>query len=53
MRHTGNFNGVAPTGKMVEFGFMNMMRIEDGLNREEWLELDGLKIMREIGILRS
>ena len=47
--HEGEFQGIAATGKTIEIGFMDFMRIEDGQNREEWVELDGVKFMAELG----
>lgn len=51
VRHTGEFNGIAPTGASFEFGYINIMRIKDGMNFQEWDEVDGLKLMREIGAI--
>jgi len=53
VHHTGEFNGIAATNKTIEFGFINIMRIEDGKNREEWDELDGLKFLKELGAIPS
>ena len=47
--HEGEFQGIPPTGKTIEIGFMDFIRIEDGKNREEWVELDGVKFMGELG----
>ena len=38
------------TGKTIEIGFMDFIRLEDGKNREEWVELDGAKLMNELGM---
>jgi hypothetical protein len=29
---------------------MDFIRVEDGKNREEWVELDTAKLMRELGV---
>ena len=47
--HEGEFQGIPATGKTIEIGFMDFMRIQDGQNREEWVELDGAKFMSELG----
>jgi steroid delta-isomerase-like uncharacterized protein len=47
--HEGEFNGIPATGKTIEIGFMDFIRIQDGQNREEWVELDGVKFMVELG----
>jgi predicted ester cyclase len=38
--HTGDFNGVAPTGKQVEFTFIDIFEIVDGKVRKEVLEMN-------------
>ena len=48
--HEGEFQGIPATGKTIEIGFMNFVRVEDGQNREEWVELDGAKFMAELGV---
>ena len=47
--HEGAFHGIPPTGKTIELGFMDFIRIEEGKNREEWVELDAVKLMDELG----
>ncbi len=49
VRHTGAFNGIPPTGKVIDFGFINIMQIADGQNYREWDELNGLHFMQELG----
>jgi len=49
VKHTGEFNGVAATGNVVEFGFMQVAEVVDGRVRNEWIELDGVKLMQGIG----
>ena len=46
--HEGAFHGIPPTGKTIELGFMDFIRIEEGKNREEWVELDAVKLMDEL-----
>lgn len=46
--HEGEFQGIPPTGKTIEVGFMDFIRIEDGKNREEWVQLDAMKLMNEL-----
>ncbi len=47
--HEGEFQGIPPTGKTIDLGFMGFIRVEDGKNREEWVELDAVKLMGELG----
>lgn len=47
--HSGEFNGIAATGRPVEFGFINILQVADGKNREEWVELNAVALMQAIG----
>lgn len=51
MRHTGEFNGIPATGNLLEIGFMDIVRLEDGKNREEWALLDVMGLMAGIGAM--
>lgn len=48
---TGDFAGVAATGRRVEFTSTAVLRIEDGLIAEAWDEVDMLGILRQLGAL--
>jgi predicted ester cyclase len=47
--HLGEYAGVAPTGKEVEFTGISVYRIEGGRIAESWTEEDELGLMRQIG----
>ena len=47
--HQGNYMGIAPTGKEVEFTGISFYRIEAGRIAESWNEEDELGLMRQIG----
>jgi predicted ester cyclase len=47
--HLGEYAGVAPTGKEVEFMGISVYRIEGGRIAESWTEEDELGLMRQIG----
>lgn len=49
--HTGPYNGVAPTGRRVEFTGFGLYRLEDGLIAETWLQLDAVSFLSQIGAL--
>jgi predicted ester cyclase len=49
--HTGNFQGIAPTGKAVAFTGIAMFRIADGRAVEHWGEMDILGMMQQLGVL--
>jgi len=47
--HTGEVFGVPPTGRPVEFGVIDIVRVRDGQIVEHWNQLDLLGLMRQIG----
>lgn len=46
--HAGEFFGVAPTGRIVEFGVIDILRLENGKFVEHWCEVDFAGLMRQI-----
>ena len=46
--HRGLFEGIAPTGRSVEFTGLVVYRIQDGKIAESWGEIDFLKLIREL-----
>jgi steroid delta-isomerase-like uncharacterized protein len=49
--HQGEFFGVAPTGRRVEFSAIAVYRLEEGLIVEEWIEADRLGLLAQLGVL--
>ena len=47
--HQGDYLGIAPTGKEVEFTGISFYRIEAGRIAESWNEEDELGLVRQIG----
>jgi predicted ester cyclase len=47
--HLGEFEGVAPTGKRVEFKGNSIDRVVEGRIVESWVEVDVLGVMRQLG----
>ncbi|MFZ1769711.1 MAG: ester cyclase, partial [Caldilinea sp.] len=47
--HTGEWNGLAPTGKPIQFQSMIIHRIADGKVAEDWSEYDSLGWMQQLG----
>jgi predicted ester cyclase len=47
--HRGDMAGVAPTGRSVEFGGTDIIRVEDGKVAEHWGTTDNLGLMQQIG----
>jgi predicted ester cyclase len=47
-KHTGEFNGVSPTGRKVEFSWMSIMHIVNEKIVEEYFEFSPAAIMQQI-----
>ena len=47
--HRGDFHGVAPTGRRVEFDVVGMQRILGGKIVEGWFEFDSASIYAQLG----
>ena len=47
--HTGEFFGVAPTGKRFEADQIHIFRMADGKVAEHWATRDDLGMMRQLG----
>lgn len=47
----GELMGVPPTGKPVDFGAINILRLTDGKVAEQWLNADMLAVLRQIGAI--
>jgi predicted ester cyclase len=47
--HLGEFEGVSPTGKRVEFIGHSIDRVVEGKIVESWVEMDVLGVMRQLG----
>jgi predicted ester cyclase len=49
--HQGDYMGIAPAGKEVEFTGISVYRIEEGKIAESWSVEDQLGLMRQIGAI--
>ncbi len=47
--HRGDFLGVAPTGREVEVGLLDVIRLEDGRFAEHWGGPDLFDLLRQLG----
>ena len=47
--HLGEFEGISPTGKRVEFIGHSMDRVVEGKIVESWVEMDMLGVMQQLG----
>ena len=52
-RHTGEFFGVAPTGREVRFTGIVWFRIAKGKIVEHWGEFDALGLMQQLGVVEQ
>lgn len=49
--HSGEFQGLPPTGKRVLVSGIAISRIEDGQIVERWLEMDRLVMLQQLGLV--
>lgn len=49
--HLGAFMGVAPSGKPISFGVIDILRLENGKIVEHWAIQDRLGLMQQLGVL--
>jgi len=49
--HQGEFMGVAPTGRQVEFAVIDILRLDQGKVVEHWAVQDRLALMQQMGLL--
>jgi predicted ester cyclase len=49
--HTGDFNGIPPTGRTVDVPFMIMYRIGDGKIAQHWLEANHITLLSQLGVM--
>ncbi|MDQ3258815.1 MAG: ester cyclase [Acidobacteriota bacterium] len=47
--HSGDFQGIAPTGRRISFGQIAIYRMADGKISEVWEEADLLGLMQQLG----
>lgn len=48
MVHKGEFQGIHPTGRHIELPWLDIMRIDNGKNAEEWLSMDLMGLMQQL-----
>ena len=50
--HTGEFQGLPPTQRKVEFSGLELNRFVDGRVVEHWFQLDSLTLLQQLGLDR-
>jgi len=48
--HSGEFMGIAPTGKRVEIRYMDFWKVEDGKIVSNWVMVDFPHVMKQLGV---
>lgn len=48
--HSGEFMGIAPTGKRVEIRYMDFWHVKDGKIADNWVMVDFPHVMRQLGV---
>lgn len=51
--HRGEFMGIPATGKPVEIAYADIWRLEDGRFVENWVQMDLLGLMQQLGVVPS
>lgn len=49
--HTGEFNGIPPTGKPMRVSGISILRFDGGKCVERWNEMDSMGLLQQIGII--
>jgi predicted ester cyclase len=49
-RHTGNLMGIPPTGRLVAYDYVHILRFRDGKAIEHWGFRDDATLMRQLGV---
>jgi predicted ester cyclase len=52
-KHTGEFMGIAPTGREVKVQHLHFYRVADGQAKEHWGARDELTLLRQLGAFTS
>ena len=48
--HTGEFMGIPPTGRSFHCTYSDIWRLEHGKGRENWVQMDMLGLMQQLGV---
>jgi predicted ester cyclase len=46
--HTGDYQGIPPTGKRIAIAYISIARLKDGKVLEEWAEFDLMSILEQL-----
>ncbi len=48
--HDGELMGLAPTGRRIDIGVMDLFAVRDGMLVEHWALLDNLGLLKQLGV---
>ncbi len=48
--HTGELNGIPPTGNRVTIQYVDILRLRNGRIVEHWLSMDQLSFLQQLGV---
>jgi predicted ester cyclase len=48
--HQADFQGIAPTGKSIKVSYIDIWRVENGKLVENWVNLDMMGMMQQLGV---
>jgi predicted ester cyclase len=51
--HQGPFMNIPPTGKSIKLPFIDLWCIENGKAVENWVQMDMLGLMQQLGVVPS
>ena len=51
--HKGEFMGIAPSGRVVAWDVIDIVRVRDGKMVEHWNVVDALSLMQQLGAIPS
>jgi predicted ester cyclase len=49
--HTGEFQGIAPTGKQFKINSIDIWHVVNGKAVENWVQMDMLGLMKQLGVI--
>lgn len=49
--HSGDFGGMAPTGRTVDIGVLDLFQIREDVIVEHWALLDNLGLLKQLGAI--
>lgn len=50
-RHVGDLMGIPPTGRVVAYDYVHIVRFRDGKGVEHWSVRDDMTLMRQLGVM--